>query len=66
LVICDEIATGFEWTGKIIVVEHAKDVAPGIMCIGKALSGGFLNFAVTLTSQHIVEVFSEVGASGES
>ena len=64
--ICDEIAAGFGWTGKIIAVEHAKDVAPDIMCIDKALSGGVLSFAVTLTSQHIAEVFSQAGASRES
>jgi adenosylmethionine-8-amino-7-oxononanoate aminotransferase len=66
LLICDKIATGFGWTGKIIAVEHAKDVAPDIMCIGKALSGGFLSFAVTLTSQHIAKVFSQAGALRES
>jgi adenosylmethionine-8-amino-7-oxononanoate aminotransferase len=57
LLICDKIATGFGRTGKIIVVEHANDVAPGTMCIGKALLGGFLSFAVMLTLQHIAEIF---------
>jgi adenosylmethionine-8-amino-7-oxononanoate aminotransferase len=66
LLICDESAAGFGSTGKIIAVEYAKDVAPDITCIGKALSGGFLSFAVALTSQHIAEVFSQAGASRES
>jgi adenosylmethionine-8-amino-7-oxononanoate aminotransferase len=55
----DKIATGFGRTGKMFAVKHAKDVAPGIMCIGNALLGGFLSFAVTLTSQCIAEVFSQ-------
>jgi adenosylmethionine-8-amino-7-oxononanoate aminotransferase len=64
--LCDDYATGlFGWTGKIIAAEHAKDVTPNIMFIGKALSGGFLSFAVALTSQHIAEVFSQGGASRE-
>jgi adenosylmethionine-8-amino-7-oxononanoate aminotransferase len=66
VLICDEIATGFGWTGKIIAVKYAKDVAPDITCISKALSGSLLSFAVTLTSQHIAEVFSQAGASRES
>jgi adenosylmethionine-8-amino-7-oxononanoate aminotransferase len=36
------------------------------MCIGKALPGGFLSFALTLMLQHIAEVFSQAGASRES
>jgi adenosylmethionine-8-amino-7-oxononanoate aminotransferase len=51
---------------KIIAAEHAKNLAPGIMCIGKALSGGFLSFAAILTWQHIAEVFLQARASRES